>query len=132
MSRTPGSVDVPAGSDLPTVGVEAMIARLLTFGSGLATGLLVVGSVLLVREGTSPLAGDWPQLDPGRLAADILALRPAGFLWLGLLTTLATPLLRVVIAILGFGRTGEWRMVALGAAVLGVVALAVAAGAIGS
>jgi uncharacterized membrane protein len=111
--------------------VEAVIVRQLTFGSRLAAALLVVGSVLLVMEGTSPLAGDWPQLDPGRLAADILALRPAGFLWLGLLVTLVTPLVRVGIAIVGFGRAGEWPFVALGAAVLGVIALAVGAGAIG-
>jgi uncharacterized membrane protein len=113
------------------VGVEAVIVRLLTLGSGLAAALLVVGSVLLVLEGTSPLARDWPQLDPGRLAADLLALRPAGFLWLGLLVTLATPLVRVAIAIAGFGRAREWRMAALGAAVLGVVALAVVAGTVG-
>jgi uncharacterized membrane protein len=131
VSRAPASATAPAASDPPPVGVEAVIVRQLTFGSRLATSLLVVGSVLLVLEGTSPLAGDWPQLDPGRLAADILGLRPAGFLWLGLLVTIVTPLLRVGIAIIGFGRAGEWPFAALGAAVLGVVALAVVAGAIG-
>lgn len=108
--------------------VEAVIARLLTIGTRLAVGLLAIGSVLLVGAGISPLAEDWPPFDPTTLAADLLALRPEGFLWLGLLAVIATPLLRVAVSTAGFARAGERRMVLLGVAVLVVLALAVAAG----
>ncbi len=116
-----------AGGNAPA-GVEARIARLLTVGTRLAIALLAVGSVLLVAAGISPLASSWPPLDIASLPADLLALRPEGFLWLGLLVTIATPLLRVTAATLGFARAGERRMVILGVAVLVVICLAVVAG----
>jgi uncharacterized membrane protein len=109
-------------------GVEARIARLLTIGTRLAITLLAIGSVLLVAGGISPLDPGWPPLDVAGLPSDLLALRPEGFLWLGLIVTIATPLLRVAAATLGFAGTGERRMVGLGVAVLGVIALAVVAG----
>ncbi len=109
-------------------GVEAQIARILALGTRLGIALLAVGSLLLVAAGISPLAEDWPPLDLAALPADLLALRPEGFLWLGLLVTIATPLLRVTAATLGFARAGERRMVLLGVAVLVVITLAVAAG----
>jgi uncharacterized membrane protein len=109
-------------------GVEAQIARILALGTRLGIALLAVGSLLLVAAGISPLAEDWPPLDLAALPADLLALRPEGFLWLGLLVTIATPLLRVMAATLGFARAGERRMVVLGVAVLVVIALAVVAG----
>lgn len=109
-------------------GVEAQIARILALGTRLGIALLAVGSLLLVAAGISPLAEDWPPLDLAALPADLLALQPEGFLWLGLLVTIATPLLRVTAATLGFARAGERRMVVLGVAVLVVLALAVVAG----
>lgn len=112
-------------------GVEATIARLLTVGTRLAIGLLALGSVLLIAGGISPLAEDWPPLDLGGLPADLLALRPEGFLWLGLLAVIATPLLRVSVATAGFARAGERRMAILGVAVLVVIAFAVLAGTTG-
>jgi len=112
-------------------GVEARIARLLTVGTRLAVGLLTAGSLLLVAAGISPLAEDWPPLDLRALPTDLLALEPAGFLWLGLLVTIATPLLRVGAATLGFGRAGERQLAALGIGVLVVVGLAVVAGSLG-
>jgi uncharacterized membrane protein len=111
--------------------VEVAIARLLATGSGVAIVLLAIGSLLLVAGGTSPLAPDWPPLDVTTIPADLLALRPEGFLWLGLIVTIATPLLRVGAAVVGFARLGERRMVALGLAVLVVVGLAVVAGTAG-
>jgi uncharacterized membrane protein len=108
--------------------VEARIARILAVGTRVAVALLAVGSVLLVAGGTSPLAPGWTPLDPASLPADLVALRPTAFLWLGLIATIATPLLRVGAATWGFGRAGERRLAALGLAVLVVIALAVVAG----
>jgi uncharacterized membrane protein len=108
--------------------VEALVARLLTIGTRIAVGLLAIGSVQLVAAGISPLAEDWPPFDPATLVADLLALRPAGFLWLGLLAVIATPLLRVGVSTAGFARAGERRMAVLGIAVLVVIGLAITAG----
>jgi uncharacterized membrane protein len=108
--------------------IDARIARILAVGTRIAVALLAIGSVLLVAGGTSPLAGGWPPLHVASLPADLLALQPAAYLWLGLIATIATPLLRVAASTWSFGRMGEWRMAALGAAVLVVIALAIVAG----
>lgn len=123
---------VPGTSSEAVPDIEARVARVLSLGTRLAIGLLAVGSLLLVANGISPLAEDWPPLDVTDIPADIVALEPAGFLWLGLLVTIATPLLRVGAATLGFAVSGERRMVALGIAVLVIIALAVAAGIAGA
>ena len=108
--------------------VEVRIARILAVGTRVAVALLATGSILLIAEGTSPLDTGWPPLDIGTLPADLVALEPAAFLWLGLIATIATPLVRVAASTWTFGRAGERRMAALGAAVLVVIALAVVAG----
>ena len=108
--------------------IDARIARILAVGTRMAVALLAVGSVLLMAEGTSPLARGWPPLDVASLPADLVALQPAAYLWLGLIVTIATPLLRVVASTWSFGRTGELRMAGLGAGVLVVIALAIVAG----
>jgi uncharacterized membrane protein len=108
--------------------IDARIARILAVGTRIAVALLAIGSVLLVIGGTSPLADGWPPLDVASLPAGLVALEPAAFLWLGLIVTIATPLVRVAASTWSFGRAGEPRMAALGAAVLVVIALAIVAG----
>ncbi len=108
--------------------VETRIARILTVGTRAAVALLAIGSLLMIAAGTSPLTPDWPPLDLASLPADLLALEPTAFLWLGLMATIATPILRVAASTWGFGRAGERRLAALGVAVLVVIALAVVAG----
>jgi uncharacterized membrane protein len=105
--------------------VEGWIARVLRAGTLLSVGLLAVGVVLMTLAGRSPLDKTWLPLDLGRISGDLLALRPEGFLWLGLLTTLSTPLLRVAASVVGFLGAGERRMAGLGTAVLIIIALAV-------
>jgi uncharacterized membrane protein len=105
--------------------VDGWIARVLRTGTLLSIGLLAIGVALMTLAGRSPLDKTWLPLDLGRIPADVLALRPEGFLWLGLLATLSTPLLRVAASIVGFLGAGERRMAGLGIAVLIVIALAV-------
>jgi uncharacterized membrane protein len=105
--------------------VDARIARVLRAGTLMSIGLLAIGVAIMPLAGRSPLDASWPGLNPGRLASDLLALRPEGFLWLGLLVTLATPLLRVGASVVGFLGAGERRMAGLGIAVLLVIAVAV-------
>ena len=117
------------GPAVPRVtAVELGIARILVVGTRLAITVMAVGVVLLFASGRPPLDSSWPRLDLAHLPADLLALRPEAFLWSGLLVVLATPLVRVGASTIGFALTHEGRMVALGAAVLVILALAVLSG----
>lgn len=107
--------------------LESSIGRLLTIGTYVSVGLIAVGTVLLIGSGRSPLDAA-PALDPGRLAADLLGLQPAGFLWLGILGVVATPAARVAAAFVGFNRSGERRMALVAAAILIVIAIGVVTG----
>ena len=108
-------------------GLESSLARVLQIGTYVSMALITVGTVLLVVTGGSPMDAA-PLLDVGRIPADVLGGRPEGFLWVGVLGVLATPMLRVVAALVGFARAGEWRMVGVAAAIVIVVAAGIAAG----
>jgi uncharacterized membrane protein len=103
---------------------ERRIGRLLIAVTYVAVALLLAGVALMAINGISPLDGG-PGLDLGSLPANILALAPAGFLWLGLLAVIATPLSRVVAAAIGFGRAGDRSMVIVAVGILVVIALGV-------
>ena len=72
-------------------------------------------------------AGRGPPFDLAQLVPDLRALEPAGFLWLGLLAVIATPLSRVVGAAIGFARRGEPLMAVIAVAILTVIAISVLA-----
>jgi uncharacterized membrane protein len=116
-SQEPGPAD-PAR-------LEHTIARLLTTGTYASIALLVVGVVLMVVNGIGPLSGG-PAFDLGRLGPDLVALRPAGFLWLGLLAVVATPTARVAASLVGYARRGERAMTLVAALILFVIAASVA------
>ena len=108
--------------------IDRTVARLLTIGTYLSVGLLIVGVALMVAVGRSPLDPPPHDFDPGALLGDILAGRPDGALWLGLVVLLATPSARVGASILGYARSGERAMSGVGLAILAVVACGVAIG----
>jgi uncharacterized membrane protein len=114
------------GEPVDTAGVrlERSIARLLTIGTYLSIALLAIGFVLMLATGVSPLAGT-PAFDPASIPADLLALRPLGYLWLGLIVIVATPSARVVASLIGYARSGERRMVYVSIAILVVIGLSV-------
>jgi uncharacterized membrane protein len=105
---------------------ERRIGRLLIAVTYLAVGLLLAGVALMVVNGVSPLDGG-PALDLATLPADLAALAPAGFLWLGLLAVIATPVSRVVAAAIGFGRAGDRMMVLVAVAILLVISIGIVA-----
>jgi uncharacterized membrane protein len=105
---------------------ERRLGRLLIVVTWIAVILLLSGVVLLLAAGISPLSGG-PALEPDRLVADVVAVTPAGFLWLGLLAVIATPISRVLGAALGFFRGGERLMAAISLAILTVIGLGVLA-----
>jgi uncharacterized membrane protein len=112
-----------AGARTP-IRLERSISRLLTGGTYLAIALLAIGFGLMLVNGISPL-DPAPPFDVRQIPADILALRPTGFLSLGLIVVVATPSSRVIAALVGYARTGERQMVMVASAILVVIAISV-------
>jgi uncharacterized membrane protein len=117
----------PSSADPVAGGLEATLARVLQAGTYLSMALIALGTVLFLVGGGSPLDAG-PPLQLATLGSDLAAGRPAAFLWLGVIGVIATPMLRVVGALVGFARAGEWRMVGIALAIVVVVGLGVAAG----
>jgi uncharacterized membrane protein len=109
---------VPAGD----AALERQLGRLLQVGTYVAIALVALGTMLLLATGTSPLAGV-PPIDPGQVVSDLLAFRPAGFLWAGIVVVISLPSLRVLASVVGYARQGERRMLAVGILVLLVLAV---------
>ena len=107
------------------IGVERIVSRLLAIGTYGSVTLLAIGTALILVNGVQPL-GAAPTFDPSRLGDDILHLRAAGFLWLGLIAVVATPAGRVLASLIGYARRGERLMAVVAALILAVIALSVA------
>ncbi len=105
--------------------LDLTVARLLSRGTMSAVALLAIGVVLLAAAGRSPLDTGFAPLDLARLPSDIVALRPEGFLWLGLIAVIFTPISRVLASLVGFWRAGDRRMVLISVAILSVVATSI-------
>jgi uncharacterized membrane protein len=119
-SGRPASLASAAGS----AGLERSIARVLTVGTYASIALLAVGVVLMLAAGIGPLSGG-PPFDAGRLLGDLEALRPAGFIWLGLVVVVATPAARVAASLIGYRRRGETMMATISLLILIVSAASV-------
>jgi len=111
----------------PAADLDRTVGRLLTIGTYVAVLLLAIGAVLMFVYRLNPLAGG-PPLDPGLIVDDITHLQPAGFIYLGLLALLATPVLRVVVSLGGFITRGERTMSIVAALILVVIALSIVLG----
>jgi uncharacterized membrane protein len=106
--------------------LELSIARVLTVGTYASIALLVAGVAAMVVAGRSPL-DHAPGFDPARIAGDIAALRPEGFLWLGIVLVVATPSARVAASLVGYLRRADRAMAVVSVLILVVIALSVAA-----
>ncbi len=122
-ASSPRPVSQP-GAALPR-DHDRTIGRILTALTYVAVVLLASGVALMLLTGVSPLAG-WPPLDLPALPGQLLAAAPAGFLWLGLLAVITTPIVRVLAAAVAYASGREWPMVGVSFAILAVIALAVA------
>jgi uncharacterized membrane protein len=78
----------------------------------------------MLAAGIGPLSGG-PDFDAGRLVGDLAGLRPAGFIWLGLLVVVATPSARVVASLIGYRRRREGMMTLISGLILIVIAASV-------
>ncbi len=108
---------------------ELMAGRVLAVAALASVAILVVGVAGMWLAGIDPMARPFPELSPGGLLRDLGSVRPAGFLWLGLVAAILTPSVRVGASLVGFTAAREWRMAILALAVLGVICLGAFAGA---
>lgn len=116
----------PQGTRDAALSIEAAIGRLLIGGTYVAIGLVLVGVAGMLLTGVDPLVhGTPPGFDLGRIPADVVALRPEGFLWAGLVTVLALPIGRVVVSGVGFLAAHDRRLALVSLAVLLVVLLSI-------
>jgi uncharacterized membrane protein len=106
--------------------IEAVIARLLYAGTVTGVALLAVGVVLMAANGVSPESTTFPAFDPATLVADLVAMRPEGWLWAGIVVLIATPIARVIGELITFAVRGDRLMAGVALAILGVIALSVA------
>ncbi|HEX5827378.1 MAG TPA: DUF1634 domain-containing protein [Candidatus Limnocylindrales bacterium] len=106
--------------------VEAVIARLLYAGTVTGVALLAVGVVLMAVNGVSPESATFPAFDPATVVADLVAMRPEGWLWAGIVVLIATPIARVIGELITFAVRGDRLMAGVALAILGVIALSVA------
>ncbi len=98
--------------------LDRRVARLLGLGTLLTLVLVTGGSLLTVAAGRVPRSDPGPHFDVGRLLPDLVAFRPEGLLWLGLILSLVLPTGRVALALVGFARQGDRRHAVVAAAVL--------------
>lgn len=108
--------------------LEDAVGRLLVAGTWLAMGLVLAGVVLMLLAGVDPLAhGAIPEFDAAQIPADILALRPEGFLWAGIVLIIGLPIGRVVVAGVGFLAAGDRRLALVSLLVFLVVLVSIIA-----
>jgi uncharacterized membrane protein len=108
--------------------LEVRLGRILSVGTWVGVAALVVGVLLMMSSGLSPLEPATPMLEPGAILPGIVGLEPAAWLWVGLIVVIATPILRVIAALLGFLARGEREMGVVAISILIVVAIGVLIG----
>jgi uncharacterized membrane protein len=109
----------------PAERIELRVARILGVTTAVAMALLLVGLGLMVAAGISVESATYPHFDPGRIVEDILALRPEGFLWAGIVVVVASPIVRVSAELIGFSGLRDRTMTLVAAGILLVVASSV-------
>jgi len=103
---------------------ERLSGRLLIAFTYVSVRLLVIGVVLMIANGISPLDPS-PGLDLATLGSSLLALEPIAFLWLGILAVIAAPIGRVIVAGIVYASDGDVTMVVISIAIVVVIAIGV-------
>ncbi len=111
--------------------LEARLGRILSVGTWIGVVALALGVLLMSASGISPLEPGFPALDPSGLLAGLVGLEAASWLWVGLIVVVATPILRVGAALVGFAGRGEHDMTAVAVGILVVVTFGVVIGTVG-
>lgn len=121
------STETEAPSSPPVSAGDGLIRRLDRVVSRVIAGGLVVAILLLLTGAALALAGRGPSpstiADISDIPRALAALEPAGFLDLGLLMLLATPVARVTALAVGFGIAKSWFFCSISVLVLALIAL---------
>ncbi len=113
---------------LDPAAVESVIGRALVIGTYVAMLLILLGVLGMLVNGINPMSHVTPvAFDLSAIPEDILALRPEGFLWLGIVTVIALPIGRVVLAGISLLAAGERRLALVALGVLMVVIVSIIA-----
>jgi uncharacterized membrane protein len=108
--------------------LELAIAHMLRIGVIVAALLVFLGGILYLT-GTNAPAPDYVRFHPfasdigsfSTVLSGLAALRPESFIQLGILALIATPVLRVILCIVGFGIERDWLYVAVSVTVFAVL-----------
>lgn len=114
----------PSATTARMLAAERVIGRLLIAVTYVSVALLVIGVVVMVTNGISPMSGG-PALDLESIGRAVAGLQPAGFLWLGLIAVVAAPIARVIAAAIAYARDADWLMVGVSVGILVVIAVGV-------
>ncbi len=105
--------------------LNQVVHGVLIIGLAISTACMLAG-VGLALFNRRDLPTTIPDL--GELFARVVALRPSGFVGLGLLVLIATPMLRVVGSIGAFVYEHDWRFAAITCLVLGILITSIVLG----
>ena len=107
---------------------QQVIGNLLRIGVIAAASIVLAGGVLyLGRHGSEPaqikaFRGEPADLTtPAGVLADVLAFKARGIIQLGLLATIAVPILRVLFSIVSFALECDWLYVAITSVVFAIL-----------
>lgn len=95
--------------------IDRPVALVLLFGMLLSIVLMLVGVIMLFANHDHQSI---QLLSPARAVTETLQLNPAGWLSLGLLVLILTPVARVIIAIFSFAWIRDWKYVLISVTVL--------------
>jgi uncharacterized membrane protein len=122
-----GGIDVrPDAHGSTERSLDRTIGRILRWGIGASIALLGAGVLLMIVGHVDPLGPPPPAFDASALVHGLVTFQPEAYLWLGLIVTIATPSLRVLASLVGFGRAGDRRMVLVSVGILAVIVASVA------
>ena len=107
--------------------LESSVARLLTVGTRVAVVFVLVGVATMLARGVDPLTAPILPFSLTAIPGDLVALRPEGFLWSGLLVVMAMPVARVIVSGFGFFVAGDRRLALVSLLVVFVLAASVIA-----
>ncbi len=101
-----------------TMDIDRPISLVLLVGMVLSILCLLVGMVVLIAH---PASHSSKLLPMGAALRDALRLHASGWLSLGVLVLILTPVARVVMAIFSFARIRDWRYAVISTIVLGAM-----------
>ncbi len=101
--------------------LEHRVGVALALATYAGAALLGLGVAAMLVGGIDPLTRPYPGFDPQKLGPDLVALAPAGLLWLGLVAVILTPVLRVAASLAGFAASSDRRPALVALLVLAVL-----------